>query len=565
MYVDGKILIAKSDENEIYINPKMANRHGLIAGATGTGKTVTLKVMAESFSDMGVPVFLADAKGDLAGTIMPGEENENVSSRVSSMGLAEKGYSFKSYPVTFWDVLSQGGIPLRTTVSEMGPTLLSRIMELNDTQTDIMNIIFKIADDEGLLLIDTKDLRSMLRYVSENAAEYSLKYGNLAKQSIAAITRALVSLETEGGESFFGEPALSIGDLMKVSPDGRGMIHILDSRQLMMSPKLYATFMLWLISELFEGLPEEGDLAKPKMVFFFDEAHMLFDDAPKSLVSKVEQMVKLIRSKGVGIYFVTQNPTDIPDGVLAQLGNKVQHALRAYTPAEQKNLKAAAQGFRENPAFKTLDELSNLGTGEALISVLDEQGIPTIVEKCKVLPPQSYMGAISDAQRSEFITSSLYSVKYNEMFDRDSAYEFLERRDIQLSEEAERAAQEALEAKEREKAEKEAEKERERAEKEAERERQKYIREQERAQEKAEREAQRAAEKAEKERQREAEKKSRETNNAINSVGRSVSGTVGREIGNTLGKTVGGSFGKRLGGNLGSSLGRGLFNTFLKK
>ncbi|MBR4224914.1 MAG: DUF853 family protein, partial [Oscillospiraceae bacterium] len=381
MYHDSKILIGYAGEEPVYIYPSMANRHGLISGATGTGKTVTLRVMAETFSDMGVPVFLADAKGDLAGIGYKGEETESVASRVQKMGLRAKGFEYKGYPVSYWDVYQKGGIPLRTTITEMGPMLLSRILGLNDTQTAIMDVIFKIADDEGLLLIDTKDLKAMLTYAGENSKEYSLKYGNLAKQSMAAIMRSVVSLESKGGDLFFAEPAIDIRDMFATDKDGRGTINVLDCRELMMDPVMYATFMMWLISELFETLPEVGDMDKPKMVFFFDEAHMLFEGAPKAMLDKIAQLVKLIRSKGVGIWFITQIPQDIPDSVLSQLGNKVQHALHAYTPAEQKKMKAAAQAYRANPAFDTYTALGELGVGEALISVLDTDGIPTVVER----------------------------------------------------------------------------------------------------------------------------------------------------------------------------------------
>lgn len=428
MYQDGKIWIGKSGDEKIYIYPKMANRHGMIAGATGTGKTVTLKVLAESFSDCGVPVFLADVKGDLAGMCRPGIGNESLNSRIDSMGVMEENFNFHSYPTTFWDVYGEKGLPLRTTISEMGPLLLGRILDLNDIQEDILTIIFKIADDEGLLLLDTKDLRSMIQYVSENAKEYSVKYGNMSKQSLGAIVRALIALEAEGGERFFGEPALNIADWMCTDCNGKGAIQILDCQKLIHNPTMYSTFMLWMLSELFETLPETGDREKPKMVFFFDEAHLLFDSASKALLLKIEQVVKLIRSKGVGIYFITQNPKDIPDGVLGQLGNKIQHALHAYTPAEQKGAKAAAQSFRENPEFDTYETLMQLGIGEALVSVLDEEGVPAIVKRCSILPPQSQMGALEDELREEQIKGHLLYTKYAQMIDRESAYELLEKR-----------------------------------------------------------------------------------------------------------------------------------------
>lgn len=520
MLYNDKILLGQADGRDICLFPKMANRHGLIAGATGTGKTITLKVLAESFSDMGVPVFVADAKGDLAGMCAPGEAGTSADSRIESMGLSEKGFTFKSYPTDYWDVYGEKGMPLRTTITEMGPLLLSRIMDLNDVQTDILNIVFKIADDEGMLLIDTKDLRSMLRYVGDNAKEYSLSYGNIAPQSLAAITRALVALESNGGEIFFGEPALDIRNWLATDADGRGLIHVLDCGRLMMNPRMYSMFLLWLISELFEILPEVGDADKPNLVFFFDEAHMLFESASKVLLEKIEQLVKLIRSKGVGIYFITQSPKDIPDGVLAQLGNKVQHALRAYTPAEQKGLKAAAQSFRVNPAFDTVTVLSELGTGKALVSVLDEEGIPTIVEKTSILPPQSHMGTIDDTLRLSVTQNSLLYPRYKDSVDRDSAYEFLARRAADEAEAAAKAAEEAAAAK--------------------------------------------AAEAAEKEAAKKAAASKRASNTAAKNVAKSATGTIGRELGKSLGSAVGGNFGKKLGGNLGASLGRGLIGTLFK-
>jgi len=557
MYHDRKIWIGTSGQEKVYIYPKMANRHGMIAGATGTGKTITLKVMAESFSSCGVPVFLADVKGDLAGMSNVGSMNSNVQKRVDAMGLDKEGYAFASYPTTYWDVYAEKGLPLRTTISEMGPLLLGRIMDLNDTQSDILTIVFKIADDEGLLLIDTKDLKSMLQYVAENAKEYSLEYGNISKQSIAAIIRAVVALESEGGDQFFGEPALNIADWFCTDCDGKGAIQVLDCQKLINNPTMYATFMLWMMSELFETLPEAGDREKPKMVFFFDEAHLLFHDAPKALLTKIEQVVKLIRSKGVGIYFITQNPKDIPDGVLAQLGNKVQHALRAYTPAEQKSAKAAAQSFRENPEFDTFDTLVSLGTGEALISVLDEEGIPTVVKKCDILPPQSQMGPIEDGERDAKIKDNMLYLRYSRTEDRDSAYEFLKRKNLEEAEAEAKAAEEAAAAEAAEKeemarqkaAEKEALARQKAAEKEAERE---------------ERERIKAAEKAAKEKEKEEAAKKKKVSRAVKSVASSAAGTIGRQLGNEIGKSIGGSFGKKLGGNVGASLGRGILSTLFK-
>lgn len=557
MYQDKKIWIGKAEEEKVYIYPKMANRHGMIAGATGTGKTVTLKVLAESFSDCGVPVFLADVKGDLAGICQSGVDSESIRKRIDGMGLMQEGFRFHAYPATFWDVYGEAGLPLRATVSEMGPLLLARIMGLNDTQTDILTIIFKIADDEGLLLMDSKDLRSMVQYVSENAKEYGSRYGNFAKQSLGAILRALIALEAEGGELFFGEPALNIADWLCTDCDGKGAIQILDCQRLINNPTMYSTFMLWMMSELFETLPEAGDREKPKMVFFFDEAHLLFSSASKTLLEKIEQVVKLIRSKGVGIYFITQNPKDIPDGVMGQLGNKIQHALHAYTPAEQKGAKVAARSFRENPAFDTFEALTQLGIGEALVSVLDEEGIPTIVKRCKILPPQSRMGAVEDEVRRKQITDSLLYTKYSQTFDRESAYEILEERVLNQQEAERKAAEEAEAQKLRQKEEAAVWKQRQKEEAAAEKQR---LREEAAAQKQREKEeeaARKAAEKAQ-------AAKEKRVKSAVKRVAGSAAGSIGREVGNTIGKTVGGSFGKRIGGNVGASLGRGILSTLFK-
>ncbi len=521
MLLDGKVYLGKAGEQKVFINPAMANRHGLVAGATGTGKTVTLKVMAEAFSDAGIPVFLEDTKGDLAGMCQPGADSADMQERISRFGLAEDGFGFKAYPTTLWDVYGQRGIPLRTTVSEMGPLLLSQILGLNDNQQEILTVVFRIADDEGMLLIDSKDLRSMLQYVSEKSSEYSLKYGNIAKQSLGAIQRAVMALEAQGSEQFLGEPALNITDWLCTDTSGRGMIHVLDAQKLILNPQMYSTFVLWMLSELYETLPEAGDLPKPKMIFFFDEAHLLFDMASPALLQKIEQVVKLVRSKGVGVYFCTQNPADIPDGVLAQLGNKIQHALHAYTPAEKKKLHAAAQSFRENPAFSTEEVLEQLGIGEALVSVLDENGVPSMVEKVSILPPQSHMGAIDDMTRDTAVKGTLLYAKYAQAVDNDSAYEFLQRREVALQEQA--AAEAAAEQRDKE--------------------------------------AQAAA-KAE---AKEKAAKEKALHTQVNRVGSTVAGTVGREVGNTLGSAVGGKFGKRLGGNLGAALGRGILNTLFKR
>lgn len=602
MFFDDKVLLGRTEEGkEIYLYPKMANRHGLIAGATGTGKTVTLKVLAESFSDAGVPVFLADAKGDLQGMCKPGTRSEDMEKRISFFELDEKGFDFKKYPVNFWDVYGEKGIPLRTTISEMGPLLLSRIMNLNDTQTDILNIIFKIADDNELLLIDTKDLKSMIQFVAEHAAELSREYGNLPESSLNVLIRGVISLETEGAEKFFAEPALNIRDWIACDQNGRGFIQVLECQKLMLNPRMYSMFLLWMISELYEILPEAGDLDKPKMVFFFDEAHMLFDSAPSILLEKIEQVVKLIRSKGVGIYFITQNPKDIPGGVLSQLGNKVQHALHAYTPSEQKAVKAAADGFRVNPAFNTMEVLGELGTGEALISVLGEDGVPTIVERAKVLPPSSHMGFVDDAVFEDVKSMSYLFGKYNYYVDNDSAYERItaiqneeieyrraleeekikaeeeEKARIAAEKEEERAriAAEKEEEKARIAAEKEEERARVAAEREAERERKAAEREEARLKAQAEREAQRAAaaeerarlraeEKAKKDAEKAEAAKKKVYKNAAKSVASTTASTIGREIGNSFGKNVGGTFGKKLGGNVGSSLARGIIGTFFK-
>jgi len=428
MYSDNKVWIAKSDK-PVYLLPNMANRHGLIAGATGTGKTVTLKVMAESFSDMGVPVFLTDIKGDLAGLSEQGSDTSEMAEKIAKLGI--EGFSCKRYPVCFWDVLGKEGHSVRTTVSDMGALLLSRLLGLNDTQSGVLNIVFRIADEKGMLLLDLKDLRAMLMYVGENAKEYTLQYGNISSQSIGAIQRSLIVLEDQGGAKFFGEPSLEINDWMRTAEDGRGYINILHCVELFNSPALYSTFLLWMLSELFETLPETGDMSKPKLVFFFDEAHLLFEDMAKVLLQKIEQVVRLIRSKGVGVYFITQNPMDLPKDILGQLGNRVQHALRAYTPAEQKTVRAAAQTFRPNPAFDTETAITELGTGEALVSCLDSGGIPGIVERAFILPPQSKFGTIDDFARLRIVNSSPMSGKYDVEVDRESAYELLQAKVMQ--------------------------------------------------------------------------------------------------------------------------------------
>ena len=428
------LLIAKAKE-EISILPRMANRHGLIAGATGTGKTVTLRVMAEQFSRIGVPVFMADVKGDLTGMAKPGGDKPDFAARAKQMGITD--FAFEGYPAEFWDVFGQQGSPVRSTISEMGPLLLSRVLNLNDIQSGVLTLIFKIADDNGLLLLDLKDLRTMTQFVGDNADQFKTQYGNISTASIGAIQRGLLGVEEQGGGAFFGEPALNLEDLMQTDARGRGVINILAADKLMQSPKLYATFLLWMLSELFETLPEVGDPDKPKLVFFFDEAHLLFDDVPKVLEDKIEQVVRLIRSKGVGVYFSTQNPLDIPETVLGQLGNRVQHALRAFTPKDQKSVKAAAETFRANPGLDTAKVITELAVGEALVSVLDAKGAPTIVERALVCPPRSRLTPLSSEERSSIINASVLSGHYEKTIDRESAYEKLKQRT------AEEQAQEA--------------------------------------------------------------------------------------------------------------------------
>ena len=416
------LYIAHCAEGALKIEGRMANRHGLIAGATGTGKTVTLQVMAESFCQAGVPCFMADMKGDLSGISQAGAMNAFIEKRKSEFGIED--LEFQGCPVRFYDVFGEQGHPIRATVSQMGPQLLSRLMGLNETQEGVLNIVFRIADERGLLILDIKDMRSMLDYVSKHAKEYTTRYGNIASASIGAIQRALLQLESQGADRFFGEPSFDIFDLLQTE-GGKGVMSVLAADKLMMQPKLYSTFLLWLISELYSSLPEVGDMELPKLVFFFDEAHMLFEDTSKALVDKIEQVIRLIRSKGVGIYFVTQNPTDIPETILGQLGNRVQHALRAFTPKDQKAVRAAAETFRPNPAFKTEDAITGLGTGEALVSFLDANGSPSVVQQAKVLFPLSQIGAISEGQRLDCIKQSRVYGKYDTPIDRESAFEVL--------------------------------------------------------------------------------------------------------------------------------------------
>lgn len=462
MYINNKLYVAHCDNGELCLTGKMCNRHGLIAGATGTGKTVTLQVLAETFSQAGVPVFAADMKGDLSGISQEGKMSGFIEKRCPEFGIENP--EFNGCPTRVYDVFGEQGTAMRTTVSEMGPQLMARLMELNDVQTGVLNVVFRIADDKGLLLIDLKDLRLMLDFVGKNASMFTTQYGNISSASIGAIVRSVLAIESEGGDKFFGEPAFDINDLLDTEK-GKGVISLLAADKLMLRPKMYSTFMLWLLSELYENLPEVGDMELPKLVFFFDEAHMLFDGTSKALTDKLEQIIRLIRSKGVGIYFVTQSPTDIPEDILGQLGNRVQHALRAFTPKDQKAVRTAAETFRQNKAFNTADAIMNLGTGEALVSFLDEKGAPAVVERAKILFPLSQIGAITAGQRLDLRNAAPARIReYDNYFDRESAYEVLtaandevarqkEEQDMQKAE-AEKAKLEAKAQKEREKAEK---------------------------------------------------------------------------------------------------------------
>ncbi|MBQ3465952.1 MAG: DUF853 family protein [Firmicutes bacterium] len=528
MIDNGMIYFAKKGPEErpdqkIYLNPAMANRHGFIGGATGTGKSVTLKVLAESFSQLGVPTFFSDVKGDMAGIAVPGEDNEGMQKRLDRFDIRDQ-FEYRGFPVTIYDIYGEKGIPLRTTVTEMGPQLMSQILDLNDTQTDLLTVSYKIADDLQMLLVDTKDLKAMLTYVSENADQFETEYGHITKTSMATIIRSIVALEAEGADRFFGEPAINITDFFTLGPDGRGMVNILDAETLISKPKLYSAFMLYLLSELFEVLPEVGDIEKPKMVFFFDEAHLLFNNATKALLEKIIQVVKLIRSKGIGLFFITQSPGDIPSAVMAQLGNKIEHGLHAYTPAEQKVVKAAADSFRENPEFNTEDVLKNLGTGEAVVSVLDEKGAPSIAEYAYILPPESSMSAISDETRDRLIKESLLYTKYGTMVDPDSAYEVIGRMKAKVEEEQTQAAAEAAQQAQADKEAKAAEKE---------------------------------AAKAEKKKQNELDKIRKR-------VASTTGSSVGREVGKAVGEAVFGKKGRTIFGNIGSTLGRNILGTLTK-
>ncbi|MDO5436445.1 MAG: DUF853 family protein, partial [Clostridia bacterium] len=423
MLENGLIHVGTSENGAIHLLPQMANRHGLIAGATGTGKTVSLKVLAEGFSDLGVPVFLSDIKSDLSGMVLPGEPSDSMEKRITACGLSSFG--FKTYPTEFWDVYGEQGTPVRATVREMGPMLLSRMIGLNETQTGVMNILFRVANDEGYDLVDLKDLKAMLAYLGEHAKDYTLNYGNVSMASVGAIQRAVAVLEDQGGNVFFGEPQIDLLDWLRLDDDGRGFINILAADKLFCNPAMYSTFLLWMLTELYDLLPERGDAEKPLIVFFFDEAHLLFNNCSKALLEKIEQVVRLIRSKGVGVYFITQSPADIPMTILGQLGNRIQHALRAYTPLDQKAVKVAAQTFRTNPSFDTEEAITTLKTGEALLSFLDSNGAPGVVERATILPPQSHMGPITTEKRNEVIENGWFHEKYVTPVDRESAYELL--------------------------------------------------------------------------------------------------------------------------------------------
>ena len=490
---------AEPDCNHVNLLLNQANRHGLIAGASGTGKTVTLKVMAEGFSKAGVPVFMADVKGDITGMCAPGEDTEDMQKRIKKFGL--EGFTYEGCPTRVWDMTGGQGIPVRITISDMGPTMLARLLELTEVQEGVLDIVFRIADDKQLLLIDLKDLRSMLAYVSEHAKEYETTYGKVSSQSIGAILRQLISIEDQGGEIFFGEPDIDLADWFACAPNGQGYVNILNAAKLIQSPQIYAMFLLWMLSELFDTLPEEGDLDKPKFVFFFDEAHLLFNDMPSELLDKIVQVVKLIRSKGVGVYFITQSPSDIPDEVLAQLSNRIQHGLRAYTPAEQKAVRAAAESFRENPAFKSEDVILELGTGEALVSFLNEDGQPEIVERAKILPPQRLMAAAPEADLKAALDGQADLMKkYGDAVDRESAFEQID----DLKEEAEKEAKEEEERKKREE--------------------EKAIREKAKA-----KAAEKAAIRAEERKQRAREKQQEQVMKGISKVATTLFNTFGRE------------------------------------
>ena len=522
MLKDGKVLVGKSGDKELFILPQMSNRHGLITGATGSGKTITLKVMAESFSEMGVPVFLSDIKGDLAGTCLPGEATEKLNSRLAGLGIND--FNYKGFPVVFWDVFGKDGHPVRAKIEEIDTVILSRMLGLSEVQEGVLALALRIARDKGMPVIDLKDLRTLLNYVGEKRQEYTISYGNMSAQSIGSIQRSIIQLEDQGGNKFFGEPALDINDFLKVDRvSGNGNINILHAVELFKQPNLYATFMLWLLSTLNNTLPEVGDLDKPKIVFFFDEAHLLFNELPAYMLTKITQIVKLIRSKGIGLFFISQTPNDIPNEILAQLSNKVQHTLRAYTPADQKIVKAVANSFRTNPEFDTEEAILGLGTGEALISFATEKGDPSVVEKATILPPQSNMGAIEMPMRLMMMSRSEFYGKYDDAVDSESAFEQISAEQTAKAEEeraiAEQKEKERLEAEEKKKAEQE------------EKERQK----QELALQKQKEKEEKEAEKAKKEKEREEAKKKKEeekakANNPVNKLGKKVANKAANKV-----------------------------------
>ena len=574
MLYDNKIWVGGTT-NKCFIEPSKANRHGLIAGATGTGKSVTLKVLAESFSDMGVPVFLADVKGDMSGICAAGQSNANMEERIAKFGI--ENFEYKAYPTTFYDVFGTMGVPMRTTISELGPILLGRMLGLTDVQRAVLSMVFRIADDQGMLLLDLKDLRLLLTYIGDHADDYKLTYGNIAKATVGAIQRNLALLTDEGADAFFSEPAFDVLDFFKTGSDGRGMINVLNATELFSKPLLYSTFLLWLMSELYENLPEVGDLDKPKMVFFFDEAHLLFNDAPAFLIEKIDQIVRLIRSKGVGIYFISQSPSDIPDTILAQLQNRIQHALRAYTPAEQKKLRAAAESFRANPEFNTETALSELAVGEALISLLDEKGTPGVVERAFILPPQSFIGSAGFEKIQEITSSNPIYEKYRLPVDPESAYEIL----MAKYDQSTAATSEAAEEKAAIEEEKQAEKERLAAEKQAEKDRAAEIREQREADRQEDRERrieekERAAElREQRERERQEDRERREAERQARAEERERKEQERREAREKAEKErarknspvtkIVNSATTAAGRQIGSSLVRGIFGSLLKK
>ena len=539
MFINNHLYIAHCDEGPIHLMGKMCNRHGLIAGATGTGKTVSLQVLAETFSQAGVPCFMADMKGDLSGISQAGNLSSFIEKRKDEFGVPNP--EFKACPVRFYDVFGEQGFPMRTTVSAMGPQLLARLMNLAEVQSGVLNIVFRIADDKKLLLIDLKDLRLMLDFVGQNTSLFTTVYGNISPASIGAIQRAVLAIESEGGDKFFGEPAFDVNDLIDTE-EGKGVMSVLAADKLMLNPKLYSTFLLWLMTELYATLPEVGDQELPKLVFFFDEAHMLFDGTSKAMIDKLEQVIRLIRSKGVGIYFISQSPSDIPDAILGQLGNRIQHALRAYTPKDQKAVRVAAQSFRANPAFSTEQAIMELGTGEALVSVLDEKGAPTIVQRAKILFPLSQIGAITAGQRLDIQNAAPERIKaYADYFDRESAYEVL----IAQKEQEDAEAAEMLRRQEEAKRQKEAEKEAERQQKEQD----KLRREQEKEAERLRKEEEKEAERQRKEAERQAKEKSKTssmwTRTIFGTLIGAVLGSVGHQVGTSVGKKITGNTSSR--------------------